>query len=148
MKKIEKNIKIKSYSRRFASTVVVIFSAVIAIIIGLNNQEVNKQGIARDCSSRFFEGEARIKVWHVGDDMGNVFVQVDGNDAAGLPEAGKDQDPYIVRVVDPSIDLKKKLEVSSETRPAIMTVRGFASTCDSLVPLVSLETATKAFKKL
>lgn len=116
--------------------------------------DVEKQADASECKPHYYdaEGEARISGWMVGDDgRGGIIMQIAKEDVKNLP-ASKDGSMVVdsnpkVDLVDPSVDVKNSLSGSSSEKPVTITVKGYAETCDSIIPSVSMDLATVSLKK-
>jgi hypothetical protein len=105
-----------------------------------------------ECKAHYYNGEAQINAWKISDDaQGGVIVQILNEDVKNLPvNADKamtvESNPR-VDLVDPSEDVKASLANATSEKPTVITVRGYAETCESLIPSVSMNLATVALKK-
>lgn len=102
------------------------------------------------CESHYYEGESEVRGWIVSSDKNdgeNIIVQIKDEDIKNLPVKNVDVlKNFTVRLVDPTPQIKKNLIIATEEKPAKITIKGYAETCQH-PPLVSLQKATVAFKK-
>lgn len=118
--------------------------------IKVSRDENRKGNEAENCKKRFFDGEAKIRVWIVNEEAdGDLKIKVQSQDIELLPSTRIDVESadFVAMLVDPSPELKDKLKEASEENPMPLDVRGYAVTCDNL-PLLSTEQASKSFKQI
>jgi len=109
-----------------------------ATMASANNAK--KIQITSNCKTRAFEGSAEIYVWKAEKD-GQEILQLDKNDLAQLPI----KDTETLKLIDPTPDISKELEGSSEKNPVKLKISGFADKCDG-VSLVALSYKDGIFK--
>lgn len=102
------------------------------------------------CSPRYFEGEATIGAWlaEEGDSDGDLKIEIKKEDIQKIPNRKSDaaRSHFTLTLIDPTDEVREKIEEASEEKPAPITVRGYADVCSDN-PQLSLELAGIAFKK-
>ena len=154
----------RKISTEFAIAVIVI---VAGFFVGLSYFESNKISSSNvvmnsgeklkgktECKGHYYDANDSVQIngWKVGDDgHGGVIVQILNDDIKNLP-ASKDNSVIVennqkVDLVDPSDDIINSLNNSSAEKTVAITIKGYAETCDSMVPMVSLNLGSVTLKK-
>jgi hypothetical protein len=111
---------------------------------GTKNQESNS------CVPHYYQGKINVSGWVESSDQNSkngIVVELKSGEEKKLPV--KDYESltnFTVKLVDPTDDVKNKLQLATKEKPAVFTIQGYAEIC-SQPPLVSLQQATVAFKK-
>jgi len=104
------------------------------------------------CKAHYYNGEEQIAGWKAGEnEQGGVLIKISNSDLAKLPvsadKAVSIDSNATINLVDPSADLKDALDKSSDASPVEITIKGYAETCDSMIPSVSLSPIGVTLKK-
>jgi hypothetical protein len=103
----------------------------------------------RSCKTRVYQGEAKIRGWYV--KSGNDWLlAVAGEDMKNLPKYDGTEEYTIknkqIKLVDITPAVEKKLKQTSEAKPQLITITGYAARC-SEVPLASIRYKDGIFRK-
>ncbi len=111
------------------------------VVIGENN-----------CKPRYYNEEEgqQLSAWFVSEDESGIVVAIKKDDIEKLPVATdqvtQTEGNFQVKLVDSTDVIKARVKASVEKSPVTITIRGYAEICQQ-PPLVSLQSATIAFKK-
>jgi hypothetical protein len=101
------------------------------------------------CKTHFYKGEAEISGWYVNTDD-EWFLVVSDVDIEKLPKYDGTEEYKLknkkIKLVDVTSQIEKKLKLTSEKKPATITITGYMTRCEG-VPLASLEYKENIFKK-
>jgi hypothetical protein len=104
---------------------------------------------ADSCKTHAYQGEAKISGWYVND--GNEWLLVVSDEDMGkLPNYDGTEEYKLknkkIKLIDVTSQTEKKLKLTSEKKPQIITITGYVMRCGG-VPLASIEYKEGIFKK-
>ncbi|MFA6973119.1 MAG: hypothetical protein WC238_00070 [Parcubacteria group bacterium] len=148
----------KTIKTELALAVIVIFATALGIFSLAGDKQIDnaqdepttvvaEKAMSKQACEHYYEGEAQVAGWLVSADDGDLVVQLARADLEKMPKTAQTVDNSQVKLVDASPEIKKSLEKSSSEKPVSITIKGYATVCNSAMPLISLEPATIAFKK-
>ena len=116
------------------------------INVSFTKKEIGKPVV--ECKPRYFEGEAEVRAWLISENDKNLNVKIKNEDIEKLPTTKTDSlnANFIATLIDPTDEVRRDLQDSSEDRPVNLIIHGYAQICQD-VPAVSIKQATIAFKK-
>lgn len=164
--RIEKNMN-KKISTEFAIAMIVIVAVFFASMfyigsnwnaddvaqaVAINN--IKKQKNVAECKSHYYDAQGNVQIlgWKIGDDsQGGIIVQISKEDIRNLPN-NEDSSMIVennpkVDLMDPSDEIRNSLNNSNPDKPVVITVKGYADTCDSIIPNISLGLGSIVLKK-
>jgi hypothetical protein len=92
-----------------------------------------------NCKVHAFQGSTEVSVWKIMKN-GKIFLQVAKEDTPKLPM--KDIENF--QLIDPTPEIEKDIDSSSEKEPVKLSISGFASLCDG-TSLVCISYKDKIF---
>lgn len=126
----------KKISSHWALGVIIALAIFSASLIWVSSQETiefkvelgsKKNALAEknECRARVFQGETSLEVWKVVEN-GKAVLRPKAEYANSLPE-GRGRD---FQLIDPTNEIEKKLDKSSEENPVTLKISGFATLCN------------------
>ena len=101
------------------------------------------------CKPHYYEGKEEVSGWFVSENGDGMVVAIKKGETSKLPIADASmvdtQRNFTVKLIDPTEEIKAKIQASTEKKPTTITIQGYAEICQQ-PPLVSIQPATIAFK--
>jgi hypothetical protein len=125
------------------------FAFINKVAMGKNRKHAIENTVSEtNCKPHYYDGEAKVQGWKSDKQVGaGIVVQIDPADVSKLPTNDMISDQSKINLVGASAEVQNNLNTASPAKPATITIKGYATTCDSNIPVASLESATEAFKK-
>ena len=112
--------------------------------------EVIAKADKETCKPHYYEGDEEVEGWFVSEEKDGIVVAIKNSDISKLPatdvQIGNQGGNFNVKLIDPTDKIRLSIKASSEKKPVMVKVKGYAEICQQ-PPLISLQPATIAFKK-